>query len=139
MSTRGSGSSPPVKTAFHIEDDGRGLVFLSEREKGLDDGLKELFPNAAHSFCVYHVEKNVKVRYKTTVEGLLFTAAKTWCPKPILKQYFFVRGSDVTIRPILAAFGRSCDVAFHPRFHSACFPQFVFENEKQITRIVRFI
>ena len=66
-----------VKTAFHIEDDGRGLVFLSDREKGLDDGLKELFPNAAHSFCVYHIEKNVKVRYKTTVEGPLFTAAKT--------------------------------------------------------------
>ena len=66
-----------VKTAFHIEDDRCGLVFLSDREKGLDDGLKELFPNAAHSFCVYHIEKNVKVRYKTTVEGLLFTAEKT--------------------------------------------------------------
>ena len=66
-----------VKTAFHVEDDGRGLVFLTDREKGLDEGLSELFPNAAHSFCVYHIEKNVKVRYKTTVEGLLFTAAKT--------------------------------------------------------------
>ena len=66
-----------VKTGFHVKDDGLGLVFLADREKGLEDGLRELLPNAAHSFWVYHNEKNVKDRYKTSVEGLLFNTAKT--------------------------------------------------------------
>ena len=56
-----------------------------------------------------------------TMNEVLSGMEKPWCPKLILKQHFFVRGSDVTIRPILAAFGRLCDVAFHPRFHSAVF------------------
>ena len=64
-----------VSVAFHIGDGGRGLVFLSDREKGIDAAVSSLFPNAAHSFCVYHIQKNVKVNFHTTLDGLLFEAA----------------------------------------------------------------
>ena len=63
-----------VKTAFRVGD-GTGLVFLSDREKGIENGVADLFPGALHSFCVYHMQKNVKVKFKTALNGLLFRAA----------------------------------------------------------------
>ena len=39
-----------VTFAFHIEHGGNRLVFLSDREKGIDAAVSALFPNAAHSF-----------------------------------------------------------------------------------------
>ena len=63
-----------VRTAFSLED-GRGVVVLSDREKGIDMALSELLPNASHSFCVYHIMKNVKSRFHTSLNGLLFAAA----------------------------------------------------------------
>ena len=42
------------------------------------------------------------------------TAVETWCPKLILKQHFFCRGSDVTVFSISAAPALVCDVAYHP-------------------------
>ena len=64
-----------VKIAFAIDDGGEGLVFISDREKGIDISTNEVFPRAAHSNCVFHIAKNVKVRYKTSLNGLLFKAA----------------------------------------------------------------
>ena len=67
-----------VKTAFNIAN-GAGVVFLSDREKGIDVAVKRLFPEAAHAFCVYHIQKNVKVKFQTALNGLLFTATKATC------------------------------------------------------------
>ena len=64
-----------MKFAFAINAGGDGLVFISDREKGIDISTNEVFPRAAHSHCVYHIAKNVKVRYKTSLKGLLFKAA----------------------------------------------------------------
>ena len=46
-----------VKTALNRQDDGDGLVFLSDREKGFETSLRDVLPRAAHSFCVFHIEK----------------------------------------------------------------------------------
>ena len=64
-----------VKTAFPV-DNGHGLVVLSDREKGIDAAVTRLFPQASHSYCVYHIRKNVKVNFHTSLGGLLFTAAR---------------------------------------------------------------
>ena len=64
-----------VQTAFQTGL-GDGLVVLSDREKGLDAALEALLPAAAHSYCVYHIEKNVKSSFHTSLDGLLFRAAK---------------------------------------------------------------
>ena len=64
-----------VQTAFQIGL-GEGLVVLSDREKGLDAALNALLPAASHSYCVYHIEKNVKSTFHTTLDGLIFRAAK---------------------------------------------------------------
>ena len=65
-----------VQSAFPI-DRGEGAVFLSDREKGIEAAVRTIFPNANHSFCVYHIQKNVKAKFKTALDGLLFKAAKT--------------------------------------------------------------
>ena len=47
-------------------------------EKGIDVAVKRMFPEAARAF-LYHIQKNVKVKYKTALDGLLFVAAKASC------------------------------------------------------------
>ena len=64
-----------VKSSFHIGN-GENVVFLSDREKGIDHAVSEFFPEAAHSHCVYHIQKNVKVNFHTDLNGMLFQAAK---------------------------------------------------------------
>ena len=70
-----------MKTALDIQNDGEGLVFLSDREKGIETALNDVLPRAAHSFCVFHIEKNVKSRYYTSLEGLIFKAARAGTEK----------------------------------------------------------
>ena len=70
-----------VKTALQIVDDGEGVVFLSDREKGIDSSLAIVFPRSAHSFCTFHIQKNVKQHYHTTLGGLLFRAANAGSAK----------------------------------------------------------
>ena len=65
-----------VKTALDIQDGGEGLVFLSDREKGIDSSLDEVLPQATHGYCVFHIQKNVKKQFHTTLDGLLFKAAR---------------------------------------------------------------
>ena len=50
-----------LRSALQIADEGDGLVFLSDREKGIEIALQQLFPRAFHSFCVFHIQKNVKL------------------------------------------------------------------------------
>ena len=70
-----------VKKGLEIEDGGVGMVVLSDRERGREKSVNELLPFASHSFCVYHTHKNVKTVFSTSLEGLLFKAAKTQSPK----------------------------------------------------------
>lgn len=37
----------------------RDLVFISDRHQGLVLGIREVFPNAFHSFCYLHMEQNL--------------------------------------------------------------------------------
>ena len=65
-----------IRVVLHVDNGGEGLVVLSDREKGIYNALKKSFPPAQHSFCVFHIQKNVKTAYKTALNGLLFKAAK---------------------------------------------------------------
>ncbi|XP_019241970.1 PREDICTED: uncharacterized protein LOC109222009, partial [Nicotiana attenuata] len=47
------------------------LVFLSDRNKSIANGIKKVFPEAHHGICLYHFEKNLKQRHaKATVFNL---------------------------------------------------------------------
>ena len=58
------------------EDNWHDVVFLSDREKGIESSLSKVLPDAKHGHCVFHIEKNVKTKFKTTLNGLLWRAAK---------------------------------------------------------------
>ena len=47
------------------------LVILSDREKGLCTAITEILPFAYHSYCVYHIEKNIKVAFSADTAGLI--------------------------------------------------------------------
>ncbi|XP_013689982.1 uncharacterized protein LOC106393877 [Brassica napus] len=49
--------------AFGVADvisDLPGLVFLSDRNKGLIKAVYQVFPQAAHGYCIWHLSQNVK-------------------------------------------------------------------------------
>ena len=65
-----------LRDALHVTNGGDGIVALSDREKGIENARKEIFPRASHGFCVFHIMKNVKKRFHTALDGLLFQGRK---------------------------------------------------------------
>ncbi|XP_075080534.1 uncharacterized protein LOC107766830 [Nicotiana tabacum] len=57
----------------------RELVFLSDRNQSIANGIRKVFPEAHHSICLYHFEKNLKQRHaKATVINLFPSAARSY-------------------------------------------------------------
>jgi transposase-like protein len=53
------------------------LVFLSDRQKGLLDGVAAVFPNNPHGYCMRHLEDNFHKQFKNTdLKALLWRAAR---------------------------------------------------------------
>ena len=49
-------ANAPVFLTSGNQDD--SLVFLSDRQKGLLEGVERVFPNSPHRFCMKHLEEN---------------------------------------------------------------------------------
>ena len=56
--------------------EGTGVVVLSDMEKGLERALADVLPQAQHSLCLFHIEKNFVKKFKTNMNGVLWKAAK---------------------------------------------------------------
>ncbi|XP_075074864.1 uncharacterized protein LOC142162415 [Nicotiana tabacum] len=55
------------------------LVFLSDRNQSIANGIRKVFPEAHHGICLYHFEKYLKQRHaKATVINLLQSAARSY-------------------------------------------------------------
>jgi hypothetical protein len=53
------------------------LTFLSDRQKGLIDGVEELFPQCPHGYCLKHLEANFYKAFKhPELKTLLWKAAR---------------------------------------------------------------
>ena len=42
-----------LREALHVENDGDGLVVISDREKGIKKAVKTYLPLAHHAYCVF--------------------------------------------------------------------------------------
>ncbi|XP_013589304.1 PREDICTED: uncharacterized protein LOC106297647 [Brassica oleracea var. oleracea] len=61
--------------AFGVADvisDLPGLVFLSDRNKGLIKAVHQVFPQAAHGYCIWHLSQNVKGYVRNNRETCAF-------------------------------------------------------------------
>ncbi|XP_070006026.1 uncharacterized protein [Nicotiana sylvestris] len=57
----------------------RELVFLSNRNQSIANGIRKVFLEAHHGICLYHFEKNLKQRHaKATVINLFQSAARSY-------------------------------------------------------------
>ncbi|XP_070015062.1 uncharacterized protein [Nicotiana sylvestris] len=57
----------------------RELVFLSDRNQSIANGIRKVFPEAHHGICLYHFEKNLKQRHaKATLINLFQSAARSY-------------------------------------------------------------
>ena len=51
------------------------FVFVSDRDKGLDKSLAEIFPNIHATNCVHHIKQNVKSRFGAKAAEMVFPIA----------------------------------------------------------------
>ncbi|KAG8378805.1 hypothetical protein BUALT_Bualt07G0023100 [Buddleja alternifolia] len=64
----------------------KGWTFLSDRQKGLIDVVHSVAPRAEHRFCVRHLYKNFKGRFKgEELKKLFWKAASTYSVKQHLR------------------------------------------------------
>ncbi|XP_075111320.1 protein FAR1-RELATED SEQUENCE 5-like [Nicotiana tabacum] len=55
------------------------LVFLSDRNQSIANGIGKVFPEARHGICLYHFEKNLKQRHaKATLINLFQSVARSY-------------------------------------------------------------
>lgn len=53
------------------------VVVMSDREKGLDAALQAVLGEVPHSFCSFHIKKNVVTNFKTDLKGNIHKLAKS--------------------------------------------------------------
>jgi hypothetical protein len=63
----------------------RMLAIFTDREKGLAKAIKNHFPNCSHFFCVFHIEKNIRVKFtlKEATKNMIWAASKA----PLLGEF----------------------------------------------------
>ncbi|XP_019225770.1 PREDICTED: uncharacterized protein LOC109207327, partial [Nicotiana attenuata] len=65
-----------LRKAIGIRND---LMFLSDRQKAIANGIAKVFPECYHGICIYHLEKNLKQRrVRNTVINLFQSAARVY-------------------------------------------------------------
>ena len=57
-------------------NDRKNLVIFSDREKGILNSVNSILPNACHSLCVVHLERNLQSKFKSNFNKILWPLAK---------------------------------------------------------------
>ena len=69
-------------THLILENLSDSLVFLSDRQKGLIEGVDHLFPQSPHAYCLRHLEDNMHRQFKhPDLKSLLWKAARAGTKK----------------------------------------------------------
>jgi transposase-like protein len=53
------------------------FTIIHDREKGLSNAQNKILPLSNESICLFHLEKNINSRFKTKLNGRLWTIAKS--------------------------------------------------------------
>lgn len=61
----------------HVLHRANALTLLSDRQKGLLEGVERVFPASAHGYCLKHLEDNLRKHYKhPELKNYLWKAAR---------------------------------------------------------------
>ncbi len=66
-----------MKLSFE-EVGSEGMVFISDRDKGLQTAVHEVFPESYHSHCCQHLADNVQKHYGLACRNLFWGAANAY-------------------------------------------------------------
>ncbi|XP_022841969.1 uncharacterized protein LOC111365661 [Olea europaea var. sylvestris] len=55
--------------------DVENLAFVTDREQSIINGIAEVFPEAHHGYCMYHIQGNLKTKYRGNGVVALFRRA----------------------------------------------------------------
>ncbi|XP_013694923.1 uncharacterized protein LOC106398981 [Brassica napus] len=72
-----------------------GLVFLSDRNKGLIKAVHQVFPQATHGYCIWHLSQNVKGYVRNNRETCAFKFME--CTHAYTQAEFLVLYSFMTL------------------------------------------
>ncbi|XP_049409139.1 uncharacterized protein LOC125872451 [Solanum stenotomum] len=64
-------------------NNGEGITFMSDMQKGLIEAVKNILPNAMHRFCVRHIEANWRKKGK---RSKMMTKVLWWCAWSTYKE-----------------------------------------------------
>jgi hypothetical protein len=64
------------------------LIVYSDREKGISDGVSQLFPNATQHHCCQHLAANVQATYGLTAQNQFWKIARAKTQKLFHCMYY---------------------------------------------------
>ena len=67
-----------VKKTFGVKEK---LSIISDRHESIISAVKEVYPEAAHAFCIFHIINNLKTKFKRNtlqIKELFLAAAKSY-------------------------------------------------------------
>ena len=70
----------------------RSVFIASDRDKGLKAAQHIVLPNASHSICLQHLQRNVKDKFHTKYEGRIWAAAKASTIEEYNQHMAYIRG-----------------------------------------------
>ncbi|KAI2506926.1 MULE transposase domain [Fragilaria crotonensis] len=81
------------------------FIFISDRDKGLQQALDDVFPDNTNVLCVKHIEANVKQRFGAQCAAYVFRIARTFSTR---QEKFFI-DQVRKLRPAAATYIESID------------------------------
>ncbi|KAK2659660.1 hypothetical protein Ddye_006193 [Dipteronia dyeriana] len=124
------------------------IMWITNKQKGLIDGIRELFPHSEHRFCLKHFYNNFKASYKgLMLKQLLWGAAKS-TTKQGLESSSLLRSAQVTTATLASSlrnrstpapiFALHDDASLPRRCHSATISLHQLAFSKTTTEIFFF-
>ena len=90
-----------LKEAIRDRDD---LAIISDRNKGIQNPIKKVYPNAHHGFCMQHFARNVTTKCKTASKAVHWNfvkVVKAYTLEEWERYMNFLNNTNVRIHPYI--------------------------------------
>ena len=84
------------------------LCIISERYESITSAVKNVYPEASHIFCTFHVLNNLKTRFKknaTQIKEFFCTATKSYTLQEFQSNVGEIKNLDIRVHNYLKEIG----------------------------------